>query len=769
MPAAKKVPSMKALTARMKEIQLSFNDIWRFMQAFKDSTTVSEIQVRFCKLDKLWEGFSDVLVEIFAHEDFNPETAGLEKERMEFSDRYYEVKSFLMDKIKLLEEPQAEQSIRIGDVSTHSVIEHVRLPQIKLQTFNGDIDEWLSFRDLFTSLIHWKEDLPEVEKFHYLKGCLQGEPKTLIDPLQITRANYQVAWALLLKRYNNCKQLRKRQVQALFNLPTLNKESVADLHILVEGAERIVKTLDQIVQPEDYKDLLLVNILTARLDPVTRRGWEEVSLTREQDTLVDLMEFLRRRVQVLDCLPSRFCDTKGVQQPLPRQNQPIAKVCNQASGGRCVACTLNHPLYQCPTFQQMEVLERDTLLKTHGLCRNCFRTGHHAKDCISKFSCRICNGRHHTLVCFKSKEGETKVIANVEDNEPIPSALSQESSNPIPTQGMNMAVSNLSVSIAASQCTSQVLLATAVVIVEDDNGNQYKARALLDSGSESNFITERLTQRLKVDREPVNITVAGIGQTISTVKQGLRTLVRSRVSEYARELTFLVLPRITANLPATKINTSRWKFPSGVNLADPAFFQSHGVDMVLGIEAFFEFFESGRKITLGEQLPLLKESVFGWVICGGFSEQTQSSQIRCNISTSRKLGTSTVKKQSGELCDGIQTVGTPSSYQRRKTFYRNRANQWTSYVDDSKEPDKGWPRAVPSSGFYLIILGELVILLGAEFRRCWGLDPQLPTKSYRTLEATIPSPNRDCNAQVGQEEEFKLVIERFSAHPLKTA
>ncbi|XP_058456985.1 uncharacterized protein LOC131434335 [Malaya genurostris] len=218
-----------------------------------------------------------------------------------------------MDRTKERQDtPVMEQSMRVGDTTMQGV-DHVRLPQIKLQTFNGDIDEWLGFRDLFTSLIHWKTDLPEVEKFHYLKGCLQGEPKALIESLQITRANYQVAWEMLLKRYNNSKQLKKRQIQSLFKLPSLTRESVTDLHSLLEGFQRIVQTLDQIVQPNDYKDLLLINLLSVRLDPVTRRGWEEHSSIRDQDSLTDLTEFLHRRIQILESLPPRSADTRGGQ------------------------------------------------------------------------------------------------------------------------------------------------------------------------------------------------------------------------------------------------------------------------------------------------------------------------------------------------------------------------------------------------------------------------------------------------------------------------
>ncbi|XP_065087240.1 uncharacterized protein LOC135708973 [Ochlerotatus camptorhynchus] len=358
---------LKLLITKLKEIELAFNYIWRFTEKIQETTTTTQINLRLEKIDELWERYGVTLVELKSQDDFDDENDEFEIQRQEFSDRYY---------------------------------------QIKLQSFNGEIDEWLSFGDLFTSLIHWKTDLPEVEKLHYLKGCLQGEPKTLIDSLQVTAANYQVAWAKLLKRCNNSKQLKKRQIQSLLKLPILSKESVNELHSLVEGFEKIVQTLDQIVQPVDYKDLLLVNLLTSRLDPSTRRGWEGFSSTQEQGTIKELLEFLQRRVRILESLPSKTADPmKSSNQPQPPRQRSAAVRTSlntvQASGWRCLACSGNHPLFQCGTFQRMSVTDKDSLLRSHSLCRNCFRQGHQAKECQSKYSCRNCKGRHHTLVCFK--------------------------------------------------------------------------------------------------------------------------------------------------------------------------------------------------------------------------------------------------------------------------------------------------------------------------------------------------------------------------------
>ncbi|XP_055604940.1 uncharacterized protein LOC129753170 [Uranotaenia lowii] len=639
MPSTKKpsvstvAPSLKVLNMRFKQIQSSFSDIWRFVETFQEDSSSIQIEIRLEEIDNLWEKLNDTLIEIQSHDDFDLDETYFERERVTFSEKYYHSKAFLMEKLKERTQlSDLSSTVRVNDSVMQPTLDHVRLPQIKLQTFNGNIEEWLSFRDLYMSLIHWKTDLPEVEKFHYLKGCLQGEPKALIDPIKITKTNYQIAWDLLLKRYNNSKLFRKRQVQGLFQLPSLTKESVSDLQVLLEGFERIVQTLDQIIQPEEYKDLLLVHLLSSRLDPATRRGWEESSAAKDQDVVQDLTEFLRRRVRVLESLPVKVVEPKVVQpQQVPRFKHSTRGSFSsfQSSGRACVACQADHPLFQCQAFQRMKIEDREGLLRSHSLCRNCFSRSHRAKECKSRYSCRHCKGRHHSLVCFRSDKEESRgsrFRKGTEESKP------QEQQLVSAPQVTNLAATDLLSSNAAPQRSSQVLLATAVVILEDDYGNQYPARALLDSGSESNLLTERMSQRLKTTRERVEICVIGIGQAATKVKQRIHATVRSRVSEFSRAMSFLVLPKVTVNLPTTTVQTKGWRFPDGIQLADPSFSVSSEVDIVLGIESFFDFFHTGEKIDLGDQLPSLNHSVFGWVVCGGLPIPRQAIQVISNAS-----------------------------------------------------------------------------------------------------------------------------------------
>ncbi|XP_062537899.1 uncharacterized protein LOC134206228 [Armigeres subalbatus] len=236
------------------------------------------------------------------------------------------------------------------------------------------------------------------------------------------------------------------------------------------------------------------------------------------------------------------------------------------------------------------------------------------------------------MVCFKQrKDRSPKIVAAAGNNNP-PRTESGDAPVPSSSQVVNMAATDATVSGSTHQFSSKVLLATAVVIVEDDEGSQFPARALLDSGSESNFIAERLSQRLRSHRENVEISVLGIGHAATRVKHQITALVRSRVTAYSRNMNFLVLPKVTVDLPTARVNTQGWSMPNGIKLADPTFFSPSSVDMVLGIESFFDFFESGRRIP-----PTLNDSVFGWVVCGGLLNPTQGLRINCSTATTKVL------------------------------------------------------------------------------------------------------------------------------------
>ncbi|XP_055527405.1 uncharacterized protein LOC129720021 [Wyeomyia smithii] len=88
-----------------------------------------------------------------------------------------------------------------------------------------------------------------------------------------------------------------------------------------------------------------------------------------------------------------------------------------------------------------------------------------------------------------------------------------------------------------------------------------------------------------------------------------------------------------------RIDFKNWFYELKTFLIDPTFFKGGSVDLVLGAEAFFDFFITGRKIRLGDTLPSLVDSVFGWVVTGKCLVDSPIKSVTCDIAISNKLDT----------------------------------------------------------------------------------------------------------------------------------
>lgn len=117
-----------------------------------------------------------------------------------------------MEKISSLLD--SENQITLRTPSTHSeshtsgfpaFFHHARLPRIDIPKFNGSPADWLSFKDLFSSLILANPTLTSVEKLQYLKTSLIGSTSHLLKNTTLTADNFQKAWdALIATRINDC-------------------------------------------------------------------------------------------------------------------------------------------------------------------------------------------------------------------------------------------------------------------------------------------------------------------------------------------------------------------------------------------------------------------------------------------------------------------------------------------------------------------------------------------------------------------------------------
>lgn len=588
---------IKSLKTRQKSLLTSFGLIKTFADNYKEETGAREVAVRLEHLVTIWNDFNATQAELETLDD-----AAIDahlKERIDFETSYFRVKGFLlaMNKPEPLSPRAAASSSSFTTPNPPS--SHVRLPDIKLPVFTGNLDQWLNFHDLFLSLVHSSHELSNIQKFYYLRSSLSGDALKLVQTIAISANNYQVAWQLLLDHYQNPVLLKRSYVDALFEFSPVKKESASELHSLVEKFEANVKVLHQLGEKTEYWDILLIRMLSIRLDSTTRRDWEEYSSTLNAVSFKELTTFVQRRVTVLQTI-GKTTEVPPSTNPSKKPVQRIAAShgASPTNPRKCVACSGHHPLYHCAVFSKMSVGEREQEVRRHQLCRNCLRKGHTAKECSSSTTCHKCRGNHHTQLCQGTVANSTKVA---ESSQPKQNTTQQSVEQPSPSASATLNEHACCASTGRGRKT--VLLATAIVIVVDDNGKEHAARALLDSGSECCFATESFSQLVKAQRKRIHLPIAGIGQSSTESRYKFLSKLRSRISDYSASVEFLVLPKVAIDLPSAAVETSSWEIPAGIQLADPAFYQSSPIDLILGAEIFFELFKVSGRIPLGPGLP----------------------------------------------------------------------------------------------------------------------------------------------------------------------
>lgn len=136
-----------------------------------------------------------------------------------------------------------------------------------LPTFSGKYEDWESFSDLFTAIVHGNSCYSDAAKLQFLKSCLKDSAAALLVGVQPTNENYLSTWNALKARYFNPRLLIFKHMSAFIKLPYLKRETATGLRTFADDAQRIVRALTNLKLPVGQWDLWFIFILSERLDP----------------------------------------------------------------------------------------------------------------------------------------------------------------------------------------------------------------------------------------------------------------------------------------------------------------------------------------------------------------------------------------------------------------------------------------------------------------------------------------------------------------------
>ncbi|CAH1979224.1 unnamed protein product [Acanthoscelides obtectus] len=407
--------------ASIKGTLTRFHDYFHAISQ-KSNPDITELECRLASVELLLDNFNKIQEKIEDSDgNFEENFESVHSvARADFENAFYEIisktKQFLNDHRPSLGNNAALHS---PPQFVQPDLQAIKLPALNIPHFDGSYDQWLFFRDTFRSLIHNNDALSPIQKFHYLRLSLKGSAADTIKSLEISNQNYNVAWDLLEERFENKQLLVNNHIKALFDIPTIQREGYASLRDLVDRLQKHLRALEVLKLPVSHWDLILIYLISSKLDNATRREWEMRSKTQELPTMTEFSEFPKNKCRNLESLEMNH-DKARQNQSFNKHVKPKAFVATHNENTSCAFCKRDHSIYICQEFIRLAPTERFNETRRLNLCINCLRFGHNVNNCKSMF-CKCCSKPHHTLLHFPSKPG-----ARRHDAPPLPPAVRRQ-------------------------------------------------------------------------------------------------------------------------------------------------------------------------------------------------------------------------------------------------------------------------------------------------------------------------------------------------------
>ncbi|XP_068226459.1 uncharacterized protein [Palaemon carinicauda] len=252
---------------------------------------------------------------------------------------------------------------------------------LPLPTFEGEVQEYTSYRELFTIHVDRRADLDDVSKFTYLLGTLGREPLRIVKSLTVTAVNYRIALDLLDKKYGNVHQTLVILYRKLANIfvPSLDpvelKRFRFELTIIIEQIKRL--------SSNDIGHGMVMSLINQKLSEgkLYRKVVEHLrKCDYTLDEFFDAIDFIIRMLED-DALQrgDKLEPDKRVDISVRAKSKPV-------HNNSCPFCNERHPPHGC-----RQVTARRRILLKRGLCFNCTKSGHRSDKCPVPNSCKNCN------------------------------------------------------------------------------------------------------------------------------------------------------------------------------------------------------------------------------------------------------------------------------------------------------------------------------------------------------------------------------------------
>ncbi|XP_066595432.1 uncharacterized protein [Prorops nasuta] len=183
------------------------------------------------------------------------------EEMLEVQDRFYNLARRVHTILNQNNSSAAIVSDHIDSLtaSQNERMKRIKLPIAQLPGFSGEIENWLSYKNTFVTLIDSREDITDLQKFLYLKDSLKGEALNKISIYDTSDASYKLAWNLLVESYEKKRIIINKHLDAILDIPNQTRFDGKELNKLIDNMKQHVNMLD--LMDVKIDETMLVRIL----------------------------------------------------------------------------------------------------------------------------------------------------------------------------------------------------------------------------------------------------------------------------------------------------------------------------------------------------------------------------------------------------------------------------------------------------------------------------------------------------------------------------
>lgn len=275
-----------------------------------------------------------------------------------------------------------------------------RLPKLEIKQYDGNLIRYQEFWEQFENSIDQREDLPDTEKFTYLRSLLIGMAADTIDGLSLTSANYRVALGLLKEKFGNEQAIINAHFQNILELSITSTKTSA-LSFFHDKMEMHIRCLEALGLKEEEFAKALVPMILRKLPPEIKLQLNRLNGSAPWQ-LTALRHCLKAEVMARENAGFEKSDSGSDIDEIDDEIDDKPERMGVRKDSRHTKIT------KCHWDANSTGSGRDRSIEVKN-CFTCGETGHIAMKC-STIICRHCGEKGHTqrycgtIKCFQCGE-----------------------------------------------------------------------------------------------------------------------------------------------------------------------------------------------------------------------------------------------------------------------------------------------------------------------------------------------------------------------------